>query len=418
MWLRKTKRTRRRAQSISGNFWPSDGPPQSQHQHRRSNEKSASHHMGAVSTITELNLSTCHPTIVDRINAVPGLRTSTAFFTFLRANLVLPPSAMSSNASTPYLEPTISGSLDQSSSPKSKSSPTSGATASMAPAGRGAEAAKDDDIPPLSLDILTKREDKADALRLVADSVAQQRQQASRNVIFHPICLAVLVAALSLVYRYTWLGGRRDLGMCLLLGSSVVITYLMAVRFLTAPYLRLAESVGWSWLEADDGKEDTIIGMRFGSEMVGALVLRLEQSGAAPGSSSPSSSAPSAAVGGPKKRASHSKRGSGSSGTGGAGGGSASGSGGNGTGRGVIRAWTTKLRFRGRGVGGDLLQEAVRVTRETYGRDAEVGFAQEHANSNMVLPEMFNSSFRKVERRAAGALAKVLADYDRSKRRR
>ncbi|KLU81464.1 acetyltransferase [Magnaporthiopsis poae ATCC 64411] len=62
-----------------------------------------SHHMVA---ITELDLSNCRPnSIADRINDVPGLKTSTAFFTFLRANLVQPSSAMSSRVNTPLLEP-------------------------------------------------------------------------------------------------------------------------------------------------------------------------------------------------------------------------------------------------------------------------------------------------------------------------
>jgi hypothetical protein len=63
-----------------------------------------------------------------------------------------------------------------------------------------------------------------------------------------------------------------------------------------------------------------------------------------------------------------------------------------------------------------MLREAVRLTRERCGKDAEVGFAQEHANSVMVLPEMFNRPFRKGEMRAARALEKVLGEWDGRKR--
>jgi len=87
-------------------------------------------------------------------------------------------------------------------------------------------------------------------------------------------------------------------------------------------------------------------------------------------------------------------------------------------GRGVIRAWTTKLRYRGRGIGGDMLHEAVRITREKCGKDAEVGFAKEHANSEMILPSMFNGRFRKGEMRAARALEKVLALREGGKRKK
>lgn len=65
-----------------------------------------------------------------------------------------------------------------------------------------------------------------------------------------------------------------------------------------------------------------------------------------------------------------------------------------------------------------MLHEAVRITREKCGRDAEVGFAAEHANSSMVLPEMFNRTFRQDERKAAGALEKVLSEWEGARRKR
>ncbi len=40
----------------------------------------------------------------------------------------------------------------------------------------------------------------------------------------------------------------------------------------------------------------------------------------------------------------------------------------------------------------------------------------EHANSVMVLPEMFNRPFRKGEMRAAKALEKVLSEWDGRRR--
>ncbi len=58
------------------------------------------------------------------------------------------------------------------------------------------------------------------------------------------------------------------------------------------------------------------------------------------------------------------------------------------------------------------------MTRERCGKDAEVGFAQEHANSNMVLPEFFNRGFRKREQRAAKALDDVIANWEGAKRKR
>lgn len=186
--------------------------------------------------------------------------------------------------------------------------------------------------------------------------------------------------------------------------SGVVMTYLMTIRYFTSGYIKLAEAMSWDFLvnpsrETSDGEqeEDLVLGTYYGDELIGALVLRLEPP-ASSRSLSPSTS------GSNKARKSHSRHNSFSAKTKSLKGG-----------RGVIRAWTTKLRYRGRGVGKDLLIEAIRLTREKCGKDAEIGFAAEHANANsgQVLPEWFCKGFRKGERRAAGCLEGVLAEVRR-----
>ncbi|TPX06948.1 uncharacterized protein E0L32_011093 [Thyridium curvatum] len=298
---------------------------------------------------------------------------------------------MSSNVNTPLLEPTTSQTMEQ----PAPAALASGSSSDSHPP----PLPNMDDIPPLSLEVLTDRNDKVDALRLVADSVAQQRQQASRDLVTHPLCLAALTAVAAAAHQLVWVArAHRDVGVGLALLSGLLMTYLLAIRYVTAPYLKRAEDMKYAWLVSDDapGAEDVVIGTRYGGEIIGACVLRLEPNLAGlPGSGSGGS--------GTKRRT-----------RGGGGGGSASLKGG----RGVIRAWTTRLRYRGRGVGADMLHEAVRVTRERCGRDAEVGFAREHANSEMVLPEMFNGSFRRRERRAARALENVLAEMEGSKKRK
>ncbi|ROW05136.1 hypothetical protein VSDG_00002 [Cytospora chrysosperma] len=334
----------------------------------------------------ELDLSSaaCHShSITDRINhVVPGLKTSTAFFTFLRANLALEPSAMASNVSTPLLEPL---GLSQGLAPPSPS-PLARHVTNANDATSLQQQPSLDDIPPLSLDVLTTRNDRVDALNLVADSVAQQRQRASFGLISHPLLLSGLTVALAITYQLAWARKPkydRDFGMAIMLFSGVIMAYLLAIRYVTAGYIQMAEDLKWDWLVSPDtGEEDVLVGARFGSEIIGALVLRLETNPATPR----------------KKRGNH---GHGLKG-----------------GKGVIRAWTTKLRYRGKGVGADMLHEAVRVTRERCGKDAEVGFAAEHANSKMILPEMFNRTFRKGERRAALALEKVLGEWEGVRRKR
>lgn len=285
------------------------------------------------------------------------------FFTFLRANLVVSPSPMS----TPYLEPASTGQL-----PPPSPSPlvTIDPPADPVP----------DDLPPLSVGVLDKESDKVDALNLVADSIAQQRQFASLHMVFHPYLLAILTVALGIAYQISW-RIKRDLGMALMLHSGVIMTYLLTIRYFTGKYIQVAESMKWSWMVSDDGEEDTVIAVRFGSDLIGALVLRLEPNLSHIG----------------KKRTRHSfLRG----------------------GHGVIRAWTVKLKYRHKGVGTDLLHEAVKVTREKCGKDAEIGFAKEHANSTMVLPEVFNGQFRKNEQKAAKALEDVVSEWEGNKRKR
>ncbi|KAI2473002.1 hypothetical protein F4781DRAFT_258066 [Annulohypoxylon bovei var. microspora] len=315
--------------------------------------------------VRELDLNACYGpgSVMDKMNAVPGLKTSTAFFLFLRANLVVNPSAMS----TPDMEPASSNRLPPPSpSPLVTIDPPSNPVP--------------DDLPPLSVGILDGESDRVDALNLVTDSIAQQRQSASYHLVFHPYLLAVLALALCIAYHWSW-RVKRDLGTALMLHSGVAMTYLLAIRYCTGQYIQVAEDMKWSWMVSEDNEEDTVIGVRFGKDLIGALVLRLE---------------PNPSLAGKKRSRNSVLRG----------------------GKGIIRAWTVKLKYRNKGVGIDMLHEAVKVTREKCGKDAEVGFAKEHANSTMVLPEVFNGPFRKDEQRAAKTLEKVLNEWEGGKRRR
>ncbi|KAI1098835.1 hypothetical protein F4804DRAFT_346023 [Jackrogersella minutella] len=319
--------------------------------------------MAHVARELDLNAYYGPGTVMDKMNAVPGLKTSTAFFLFLRANLVVNPSAMS----TPNMEPASSNRLPPPSpSPLITIDPPSNPVP--------------DDLPPLSVGILGSETDKVDALNLVTDSIAQQRQSASYHLVFHPYLLAVLAVALGIAYQWSW-RIKQDLGLALMLHSGVIMTYLLGIRYVTGQYIQVAESMKWNWMVSEDGEEDTVIGVRFGKDLIGALVLRLE---------------PNSSLFGKKRNRNSMLRG----------------------GKGLIRAWTVKLKYRHKGVGIDMLHEAVKVTREKCGKDAEIGFAQEHANSTMVLPEVFNGPFRKDEQRAAKTLEKVLGEWEGSKRRR
>ncbi|KAI0457508.1 hypothetical protein F5B21DRAFT_80830 [Xylaria acuta] len=331
--------------------------------------------------VRELDLSAyCrHDTMIQRVSAVPGLKTSTAFFIFLRANLV----ASSSGLSMPIMDPISSTTLP---SPLSSPLVTVELPATTIP----------DDLPSLSTSILETQPEKEDALRLIADSIAQQRQTSSSHLIFHPFLLPPLAAALAGAYQYAW-AYRQDVGTSLLTICGVIMTYLLGIRYFTGGYIQAAEELRWSWLsptsspDPPPSEQDLILGVHFGKQLIGALVLRLE-----PSPSSTHVSNGGGGGGGRRRSRTSLLRG----------------------GRGVIRAWTVRLKYRGQGVARDLLHEAVRLARERCGREAEVGFAAEHANSKMFLPEPFNTPFRRSERKAAKSLEKVLADWEGGRRRR
>lgn len=235
-----------------------------------------------------------------------------------------------------------------------------------------------DSIPPLTTGVLTNEAEKVSGLKLIADSIAQQRQLASRAVLFHPIIIAAYVGLLAITTQLLY-KTRGDLGVLLTTVAGVTMACLVGVRSFTAGYITLAEDVNWKFIQNEDGGDDIIIGSRYGEDVIGALILRLERS-----------------CHSPSKRKAKSKTG----------------------GKGVVRAWTTKMRYRGTGIGTDLLQEAVRVTREKLGNSAEIGFAAEHANSKMILPEMFNRGFRKREMKAAKALETVVEGEFGGKKKR
>lgn len=277
---------------------------------------------------------------------------------------------MSSSASTPDLQPASSTNLPAP-SPLSQSQTLSQDASEHSPDPLA-------DVPPLTTTILTDQEERLDALNLIADSVAQQRQASNYNLITGPVFISIWIAVTAAAYQYIYISSS-DAGKFATTLAGVTMLMLAAVRFTSAGYLNAAEQVNFGFLtrNSPDGEADLLIGSKFGKEIIGALVLRLE---------------------GEKKR----------------------GGGGRlkaGTGKGLIRAWTVKLRYRHKGIGTALLEEAVSITRDRAGKDAEVGFAIDHVNSLMILPEFFNGHFRKKEALAVKSLESVLAGGENKKRR-
>ncbi|KAL6923898.1 hypothetical protein ACHAPO_006667 [Fusarium lateritium] len=211
--------------------------------------------------------------------------------------------------------------------------------------------------PPLAIEALTDPKEKKDALKLIVDSVAQQRQTASRALIFHPISLSIFTACLAIAHYGANIGS--DISTMLIIYPGIILTYLVAIRYFTSAYIRIAEETNWlDWI-----RDDTIVGARFGDEIIGAVILQLDRT---------------------EKTA-------------------------------IIRGWATRPRYRGRGLGGDVLNETVKIAKELLGNDCTVEFAPDHANSHMPLYSIFNGPFQAREAKAKKVLGAALKDWDKRK---
>ena len=210
---------------------------------------------------------------------------------------------------------------------------------------------------------------------------------ASKILIFHPLTLAVLIGLLALVGEWLYDGTS---GSYLLIGTTfagVVVAVLLSVRWAAGGYIDLAESVGrWTWLDEgnDSDKEDELLLTTYGNEPIGAIVMRGVKD-TEPGAGSNGGTSPKRS----RKQ-----------------------NGGNGRIKGVIRGWTVKTRYRHKGVGTGLLEEAVKISGKR-GWSGPV-FANDHANHGRVLPSMFNGAFDKGDRQARELLARIVDDMEAS----
>ncbi|KAL5118126.1 hypothetical protein ACEQ8H_003961 [Pleosporales sp. CAS-2024a] len=305
------------------------------------------------------------------IPSLPGFRTSAAFFTSLSANLRIDPD-LPSPLGTPttftfrhnsyYHQPLPSTPLSFSSLPAPQNPyPWPAETTIMSsPTLLAPVTAPNEEIPQLSTYTAESDDDRIEGLRLVADSVAQQRQVSSKMLIFHPITLAVF-ALVSAIATQLMLKTYNDWLMVGTTVGGITMTFLILIRWMTGEYIGLAEDIDMAWLG-----DDRLLVVKWGEDIIGALVLGWADDDAA------------------KKRGRRRR------------------------GKAVIRAWTVKLKYRGKGVGEGLLEEAVKVAGER-GADGIV-FDADHANSKRILPTLFNSFLDKQEAKAEKALKKVADD--------
>ena len=191
---------------------------------------------------------------------------------------------------------------------------------------------------------------------------------------FHPVTLGAyfFVVAVAAQYMLRWYEDKLMLGTTI---GGITMTYLIFIRWMTGLYIGLAEDIDLEWLG-----EDKVIVVKWGEDVIGSLVLGWADNDAG------------------KKRGRRRR------------------------GKAVVRAWTVRLKYRGKGVGEGLLEEAVKVAGE-MGADGIV-FDANHASkiiftraqrtytdvlldSQRVLPAIFNGFIDKQEAKAEKALRKV-----------
>lgn len=112
-------------------------------------------------------------------------------------------------------------------------------------------------VPDLTSYTATTADDQIDALKLVADSVAQQRQTANSTLIFHPLHLAVVAALLGVVVQTLRTRTNADWITIGITCVSIIMSGFAAVRYLTQGYLWAAERINVAWLE-NGGEEDPL----------------------------------------------------------------------------------------------------------------------------------------------------------------
>ncbi|KIW64453.1 hypothetical protein PV04_09385 [Phialophora macrospora] len=344
--------------------------------------KSAIYFTSSASLLQEVGRSRAFA-IGDRI---PGFKTSAAFLTTLRANLTLDLEQPSSAANTPDILRPVDW-IDSGAFYPSSATPLFEQYSEMTDDDDTTTMAERPEnlletLPELTTKPAVTEDDRVEALHLIADSVAQQRQLASTAIIFHPFTLCALVLLLGLAYQNLYKGAYSDWAIIGTTSAGILMAVLITVRWLTGGYIFEAERIGtWKWLNEgrgdDDDSEYTVVGSqddilltRYGDEVIGAIVLR--------GVRDPTASS----TGKSRKNVPRTT--------------------------GHIRAWTVKRRYRRKGIGQGLLEEAVAWCRDKGWQGPE--FAENHANSAKIVHPTFTGGFKKRETQAREMLQRVMEE--------
>ncbi|KAL8761973.1 MAG: hypothetical protein Q9184_001959 [Pyrenodesmia sp. 2 TL-2023] len=356
--------------------------------------------------------------------SIPAYRYSATFLSTLRSNIHLSThSDLCSNPATPIMSTFSSSRLPHPTPSPLSLLPT---TATNITSLSSPSPSASDPLPTLATYPATTPSDRTSALHLIADSIAQQRQLAAQALITHPYPFSITILLLGLLGHYL------PLYTFITTAAGTIMALLLAVRYIASPYLTLAESINFNWLEGVNlpvGKKNK--NRKGGHSRSSSTSSNSSTTG---GNVEPAPSSIAVAAANNKSAGRRSRNNSNSS-------------------RGgaqeikdvenvvvvtkwgedeiigalvmrvlrkeqkaVVRAWTVKGRYRGHGVGRGLLEEGVRVAREKGCVGGGVEFdGAAHANSHRVLPEMFNKGFDRREKQARKMLEEVVKEQGLSK---
>lgn len=195
-------------------------------------------------------------------------------------------------------------------------------------------------VPDLTSYVTEDADEKIAALKLVTDSVAQMRQTASSALIYNPTNMGFFLVFLSVICNYLYVE-RSDIGIVFTTGAGICMGALVFVRWLTGGYLFAAEDYAETATEVLSNAD--VIVTKFGDEVIGALILGWV------GVEGKNAGSPKDSQKGKRRKW-----------------------------RAEVRGWAVRLRYRGKGCGGDLLEEAAQVARR-QGAES-LNFAEDHAS--------------------------------------
>jgi multisubunit Na+/H+ antiporter MnhB subunit len=130
------------------------------------------------------------------------------------------------------------------------------------------------EVPALSISTTLLASEKICALRLVSDSIAQQRQTLNRRIITHPYFLAPTLLLFAVIIKLNY-HRTSDLSTVTILLAGVTIALLSLVSRYSSEYLERAEAVGNAngLRSFVDAPEREVIIAKWGERVIGTVVL-------------------------------------------------------------------------------------------------------------------------------------------------